>query len=128
MAMSRQEIEVWAAAYIQAQQDPTLLKKGNSLWWAVEKFMSPLPDGTSSEDCWVTILEVLSRKPPDSVLGVLAAGPLEDLIDYYGPEFIERIETEARRNASFRHLLGGVWESSTPDVWARVQKAQGEIW
>jgi hypothetical protein len=71
---------------------------------------------------------VLARNPPDSVLAVLAAGPLENRIYRYGPEFIERIERESRRDTPFRDLLGGVWQSGTPEVWARVQKAQGSVW
>jgi hypothetical protein len=60
------------------------------------------------------------------VLGVLAAGALEDLIQFHGPNFIGHIEAESRRNPAFRRLLGGVWRSSTPEVWARVQRARGE--
>jgi len=90
--------------------------------------MLPRSDNTTPDDCWAVILEVLARSPPDAVLGILAAGPLEDLIHYHGPEFIERIETESRRSAGFRHLLGGVWKSSSPEIWARVQKAQGQTW
>jgi hypothetical protein len=66
---------------------------------------------------------VLARKPSDAVLGSLAAGPLEDLIRYRGPTFIDRIEDGARRNTAFRALFGGVWGSSTPDVWNRVRPA-----
>lgn len=128
MTMSRQEIEAWATAYIQAQQDPTLLHEGHPLWWAVEKFMMPATDSVTPEDCWAGILEVLARDPPESVKGILAAGALEDLIDQHGPEFIERIEAESKRNPAFQHLLGGVWESSTPEVWARVEKVQGPHW
>jgi hypothetical protein len=57
------------------------------------------------------------------VLGALAAGELEDLIEYHGPAFIERIEQEAARDPRFRCLLCGVWRSSTPQVWARVLAA-----
>ena len=127
MGMSHEEIERWASAYIEAQQDPTLLKGDHPLWWAVQKFM-PGTDRAPPDDCWAVILEVLSRNPPDKVISVLAAGPLEDLIDDHGPEFIERIEIESRRNPSFRNLLGGVWQSSTPDIWSRVQRAQGQRW
>jgi hypothetical protein len=72
----------------------------------------------SHEDCWVAILEILSRGPPDKGIGILAAGPLENLIEASGPEFIDRIEREARHSGAFRHLLRGVRESSTPEVWA----------
>lgn len=79
-------------------------------------------------DCWLAILEVLSRDPPEEVIGVLAAGALEDLIRSHGPAFIERIEAESRRNKAFRRLLGGVWQSTAPEIWARIQKARGEAW
>jgi hypothetical protein len=125
--MMREDIQAWATAYIEAQQDPDLLKGNHPLWWAVERFINMGSD-VSPEDCWLAILEILSRDPPEQILGNLAAGPLEDLIQYHGPEFIEHIELESRRSRSFRHLLGGVWESSTPEIWARVQKSQGDLW
>jgi hypothetical protein len=80
------------------------------------------------EAAWPLILELLEHALPDNAFGALAAGPLEDLIEYQGPTFIERIELEARRNPKFRSLLGGVWESSTPQVWERVEKVRGERW
>ena len=85
-------------------------------------------DTANAEDCWATILEILVRNPPRQVLRVLAAGPLEDLIHHVGPEFIDRIELQARRNPAFRQLLGGVWACSTPDVWARVEAVRGAAW
>jgi len=112
------DLRTWVGAYIEAQQDPNLLKVGNPHWWAVNRFWEADP-----EDCWLAILATLSREPPPTVSGALAAGPLEDLIDDHGPQFIERIETEARRNPAFRDLLLGVWKSSTPEIWARVEKA-----
>jgi hypothetical protein len=39
-----------------------------------------------------TILEILSRRPPEKILARLAAGPLEDLIHYHGPEIIAEME------------------------------------
>ncbi|MGT2431445.1 DUF6869 domain-containing protein [Cupriavidus basilensis] len=57
------------------------------------------------------------------MLGALAAGELEDLIEYHGPAFIGRIERQAGRDPRFRRLLCGVWRSSTPQVWARILAA-----
>jgi len=126
--MTSDEIQAWAAAYIEAQKDPDLLKGqgDHPLWWAVEQFMGATTD-VSPHDCWAAILEVLSRSPPEKIVGGLAAGPLEDLIHYHGPEFIEQIESESRRNPAFRRLLCGVWQSSTPEIWSRIQKAQGRV-
>jgi hypothetical protein len=62
-------------------------------------------------------------------LSVLAAGPLEVLLSEHGPDFIERVESEAAQNARFNYLLGGVWRlGMTDDVWSRVQKARRETW
>ena len=125
--MDSQAIKDWASAYIALQQDSGRSLDGHPLFWAAERFMLP-SDEASAEDCWAAILEILSCNPPDSVIGVLAAGPLEDLIEYAGPDFIERIELNARRDPKFRHLLGGVWASSTPSIWARVEAARGGAW
>lgn len=58
------------------------------------------------------------------VVGLLAAGPLEDFLGLYGPDYIERAETEARRDRRMAWALGGVWQwTMTDDVWARVQRA-----
>lgn len=80
------------------------------------------------ELAWDLILRILAQDQSDHVMQILSAGPLEDLIQYHGPAFIERIEARAKEDANFRNLLGGVWESSTPDVWSRIEKVRGEAW
>ena len=52
------------------------------------------------------ILEILSMETNPTMLSLLAAGPLEDVISM---ETIDRIEQVARSNQRFRDLLGGVW-------------------
>ena len=75
------------------------------------------------------VLGVLSNKPNDSVIVVLAAGPLEDVIADHGPTIIERVEAEAARSPEFRRLLGGVWKRGGPDdIWQRVLKAAPDRW
>jgi hypothetical protein len=125
-AMDRTKLEHWADSYIAAQTNPGVVDEKHPLWWTVEKFISPSEE--NSEECWAGILEVLSRKPPQTVIGMLAAGPLEDLIDCHAPAFIDRIELEARKNPSFRYLLGGVWESGKPEMWSRILRARGAAW
>jgi hypothetical protein len=80
------------------------------------------------ERAWLLLLQILERDNSTHVLEMLAAGPLEDLIQYHGPAFIERIESQAKANPVFRHALGGVWESSTPEIWKRVEKVRGSAW
>ena len=60
---------------------------------------------------------------------MIAAGPLEDLIAGYGAIYINRVEELARKNPRFNYLLGGVWKnSSSEDIWERVEKARLTIW
>ena len=66
--MMREDIQAWATAYIEAQQNPDLLKGNHPLWWAVERFIN-MGSEVSPEDCWSAILEILSRGPPEQILG-----------------------------------------------------------
>lgn len=121
------ELEAWASAYIAAVDMPGTVAPDSPQWWAVERFMN-LYEAEQAEDAWRGILEILRRGPSERVVGVLAAGPLEDLIQDWGLRFIDRIELEARQSPGFRHLLGGVWRSSTQEVWARIEKARVSSW
>ncbi|WP_414637040.1 DUF6869 domain-containing protein [Arenimonas sp.] len=84
MSIRQSDIEDWADAYIKASLSPGKLKPGHESWWAVERFILNAHDPSEAENCWAAILEILSREPPQAVLDVLAAGPLEDLIGYHG--------------------------------------------
>ena len=57
---------------------------------------------------WEFVLELLSLDPPDPVLEVLAAGPLEDYLAKLGTEVIEQVEARAKvdRNWSAPQVLG----------------------
>ena len=58
---------------------------------------------------WPLILRLLDTAADDSEVGLVAAGPLEDLLTMYGKDFIDRIETEAVTNPKLRDALSGVW-------------------
>lgn len=118
--MNRNELEEWASAYIAAQKAPTAVDEYHPQWWAIEKFMLPTP--ASAGQCWDCILEIVSRNPPENVLAMLAAGPIEDLLHYHGREFIDRLEDEARKNPLFRTTLQYVWPSGQPEMWARLER------
>ncbi len=76
------------------------------------------------EHAWQGILATLADDRSKPFLPILAAGPLEDLLSYHGPAFIERVEKEASQNPDFAWLLGGVWQfEMTDEIWARVQAA-----
>jgi hypothetical protein len=95
-------------------------------FWAIEALDEAVHN--NPELAWSVILELAGLVKSQTAIGCLAAGPLEDIIRYHGVEFVDRIEIEAKRNASFRYLLGGVWPSEDPDVWSRVEAVRVESW
>ena len=78
------------------------------------------------EEAWKVIKAIRQANGSDCILGVLAADPLEDLLAEHGDEFIDRVETLARRDVQFRKLLGAVWRNRISDkVWSRVRAVAG---
>ncbi len=89
-------------------------------FWAFEALDDLLSE--DPEEGWLTILRILQLDQSPSIMENLSAGPLEDLLARHGPAFIDRVEAEAARDATFAKLLGGVWRNEmTDEVWARVQ-------
>jgi len=65
-----------------------------------------------------------NKTEAQSVVGLMAAGPLEDVLSAHGTRFIGFVETEARRDRRMARALGGVWRSGMPEeIWMRVQQA-----
>ncbi|MFB6418542.1 MULTISPECIES: DUF6869 domain-containing protein [Bradyrhizobium] len=70
------------------------------------------------------VLEILKIEANPVLLSLLAAGPLEDVIN---AATIDRIEREARVNERFRDLLGGIWYYRAPEALkARLDALIGE--
>lgn len=66
---------------------------------------------------------------PDDV-ALVAAGPLEDLIQRHGPELIDEIEALAGRAPRFAYALTGVWppeDGGHPLLWARIEAARRDV-
>ncbi len=86
--------------------------------------MEPVDDARENpERAWQCILYALDSPECAKHFGVLAAGPLEDLLSYHGPAFIDRVEALARVNPKFASLLGGVWKFQMLDeIWDRVRQ------
>jgi len=124
--LSNNQVLEWARGYIRAYEAPDPALGEDELSRYVLGLM-PGSENLDPEDAWRVILAVLWLEPSPPVIGILAAGPLEDLIQYQGESFIGRIEEEARQNPAFRHLLGGAWESGTEEIWARVDKARAGV-
>ena len=73
---------------------------------------------------------ILAIEDNPHMLGLLAAGLLEDLLPSEDGPVVDAVVAEAERNPRFRHLLGGVWFSGLgEDVTARLETARGgESW
>src|SRR5215510_9459776 len=75
------------------------------------------------------IMRRIEHQPESELFQVLAAGPVEDLLGHNGASVIKRVEAAAESDPAFKLLLGGVWKGRmSPDIWARVQRARGDVW
>jgi hypothetical protein len=83
-------------------------------------FMAP------ASEQWSFIIELIEAAPDrESVLGAIAAGPLEGLLGRFGEVAIGWVEERARFDPKLHRVLTGVWQHRMTDsVWARVQALQ----
>jgi hypothetical protein len=109
-------------AFLDFAQQKGGTPRHDELFWVFEEMEELVKH--RPEDAWIVIRQIADRNPPPSVLGYLAAGPLEDLLSQHGPAFIERAEAAAARDSQFVALLDGMYQNTMSDeVWRRVQAA-----
>jgi hypothetical protein len=91
--------------------------------WATQLLFDKISN--APETAWELVLELIERAPEDEALGLIGAGPLEDLLSEYGGDFIERVEVLARLNDRFRKCLASVWGWSRmpPEVYSRMRRS-----
>lgn len=107
-------VEELARAWVAAQSNydrRIVTQKDWSVIFIVQRLANVQP-----EILWMFVLCALAQKPNESILGILAASPLEDLIRYHGADFIDRIARKAAGNPSFAALLPKVWLSASDDA------------
>jgi hypothetical protein len=84
------------------------------------------------ELCLASILEVLGRinsSAPNQMLSLLAAGPLEKLLNHNGEAVADQVDLLARRDPAFRLLINGVWDSRIDStVLAKLAKYRSNPW
>lgn len=117
--MTQAELESIAEGWIRYQ----LAADGSAEQAANWDFVSTAFDIRAGDPklLWQLILAIHSRDQSDDVQCVLSAGPLEDLLTYHGPEFIEAVEQRANEDPAFARLLSGVYRRlMSDDVWSRV--------
>lgn len=114
---------MWIAAEVNGG-----VKSDDPRWWAVETIIN-LNIDKDHQSLWEFITRTFEREMSDKAFAMLAAGPLEDLLAYFGELYIDRVEELARKNPRFNYLLGGVWKNSaTDDIWSRVEKVRLNVW
>ena len=124
---SEAQLDEWVEAYIVAHRErPTTDQQRADAALASEPAYSAFGVGNpQAETIWRFILKVIAKRPSEWTLGMLAVGPIEDLIGECGDEFIDRIEAAAQRDPIFRRTLHGIrGTTSSEDVWARVVAAR----
>lgn len=68
------------------------------------------------------VTEIVRIEEDPRLLGLLAAGLVEDLLVAHGPAVIDAIEKGARGSLRFRQMLAGVWTSGVdPQVAQRLE-------
>lgn len=132
--------------------DPGALPPGDlPIARLAQRFADYLRDGFARDDTgqhpefWTFALySDLIERQPDLALAValacldfcateeeaalMAAGPLEDLLDGAGPAVIDRLEALATTSPRLRYALGGVWlqGAAGQKLLARVRAAAGD--
>lgn len=80
-------------------------------------------------ELWKFIKHTYQQDLSDTVVANLAAGPLENLLSQFGEEYIDEIESLAKKDPKFKDLLGGVWQNNmSAGVWSRVCAVRGKAW
>jgi Family of unknown function (DUF6869) len=114
-------VDAWVMAQDAAEGSSVYLENE----WAVGRVFKWSVTNPQPDLVWQFVLATYNRNISEDVFGMLAAGPLEDLLSTYGPDYIDRVEELAAKDARFNRLLLGVWQQGmTDDVWNRVQAAR----
>ncbi|WP_315741832.1 MULTISPECIES: DUF6869 domain-containing protein [unclassified Bradyrhizobium] len=114
-----------AEAWIKYVQLPDHEAEASDLFSAFMQLDNLVSD--QPEAAWPIIQQLWALDHTNSMLAIIAAGPVEDLLCRHGPEFIERIEQLARQDPIVKKMLGAVWGRNRmpEDVWRRLKAVAG---
>lgn len=122
--MEMEELNEWVNAYIEVHESGNSSDENHDCYWAIEKFADMEMDHPDLN--WAAMLEIISLTTSDIVIGHLAAGPLEELVELHGMEYIDRIEKAAQTNLTFRLLLRELIETTDKNIWSRILRARSD--
>lgn len=116
-----------AAAWVEITARSDLERERDEDWGAMFDFQYELV-GNDPLGALELVKAILEIEDNPNVLGLLAAGMLEDLIPEQDGPVVDAVVAEAGRNPRFRDLLCGVWfYGMSPEVTERLEKAKGEV-
>jgi hypothetical protein len=123
LSMESSEFETIVKAWVTAQAAQEGSETYHENEWAIRKLINWSVGNPQPHLVWQFVIAAYPQTNSEAVLGMIAAGPLEDLLSGYGTEYIERVEALAHQDPVFSRLLSGVWRGKiTDDVWNRLQK------
>jgi len=122
--MEKEELNEWVNAYIEVHETGNSSNEHHDCYWAIEKFADMEMDHPDLN--WAAMLQILSLTTSDSVIENLAHGPLEELVELHGVEYIGRIEKAAQTNLNFRVLLRELIDTTDKNIWSRILRARSD--
>jgi len=94
-------------AWIAAQDAEEGSKEWEENCWASDDLIRLAID--KPDETWDVILRIHAQELSEKVRGMLAAGPLEDLLVYHGEQYIKHVRALALKDPIFKETLAGVW-------------------
>ena len=122
--MKIKELNEWVNAYIEVHESGNSSNEDHSCYWAIEKFADMEMDYPDLN--WAAMLQIISVTTSDAVIHNLACGPLEELVELHGVEYIDQIEKTARTNLNFRLVLRELIETTDKNIWNRILRARSD--
>ena len=122
--MEMEELNEWVNAYIEVHKSENSSNEDHSCYWAIEKFADMEMDHPDLN--WAAMLQIISLTTADTVIQSLAAGPLEELVELHGVEYIDQIEKTARPDLNFRFVRRALIETTDKNIWTRILRARSD--
>jgi len=122
--MEMAELNEWVDAYIEVHESGNSSNEHHACYWAIEKFADM--EMHHPDLNWAAMLQIISKTTSDVVIQNLAEGPLEELVELHGEEYIDKIEKVAQSNLDFRLLLRELIETTDKEIWTRILRARSD--
>jgi hypothetical protein len=96
-------------------------------FWAWEQVSEIVRSG-NLDRAWEITLLLLRKAKTDETLSYVAVGPLEDIIDGYGDQALDRVEQVCNEDPRLQFALSGIWllpDSPVLERWRGLMTKYG---